>query len=375
MVRRRIPHFLIALMVLSAWVPASAQSSGKTASPTAVAASAAAEPAAVAVIPKNPTDLMVLASKTNGLAGLNDRPWHMKAMYQTFDADGKPEHLGIFEEWWAGTKQYKVSYSSPDFQQTIYENGTTRLSTGDGGWPPMQAEIVKEYLLQPLPSADFVAQPHYEVQHRKLGQVPLTCMQPGKLPPELAKDAAMQDAPAGVGPVLPTTCFSEGLAAVRVEIQENGLIALFNNIVQIDGHYAAKQIVITDGNTQFVSLNVMTLEFPASIPEAELTPPVTAVTDPPLSVKAGVMVGRRIGGDSVPYPKAAKSQHIEGLVLLSAVIDTKGSIADLRVIAGPKALRDAVVDAVKTWKYQPYLLNGKPVEVQTQINVIFTLGR
>jgi len=328
-----------------------------------------------AKMPKSPTDLMVLAAETNGLAGLDDRPWHVKATYQTFDADGKPEHLGIFEEWWAGPKRYKISYSSPDFQQTIYEDGVTQSRTGDVGWPPMQVEMVKNYLLQPLPSADFIGKARYKVENRKLGPMLLRCVQPGKLSPQLAQEAALQNKPAGVGTAIPTTCFNEGLAAARVEIEADELITLFNQIVQADGHYVAKQIVVEDGATQLASLHVMTLELPASIPEAELTPPATAVAAPPVPVNAEVFAGRRIGGDDVPYPMEAKSQHIEGLVLLSAVIDKQGSIADLKVIAGPKALRNAAVDAVKTWKYKPYLLDGKPTEVETQINVIFTLGR
>lgn len=48
--------------------------------------------------PTDPKGLMVLSAKTNGLAGLNGHAWHLKANYQTFDADGKPEQAGIYEE-------------------------------------------------------------------------------------------------------------------------------------------------------------------------------------------------------------------------------------------------------------------------------------
>jgi len=319
----------------------------------------AASPAAQtlpAPVPKDPKALMVLAAKVNGLAGLGAKPWHLKAMYQTFDADGKPEHLGIFEEWWVGPKKYKVSYSSPDFQQTIFVDGTARLSTGDGGWPAMQVTMAEKYLLQPLPSAEIIAQSRYEEHDRTLGRVLLKCVQS-----------------AGLSPWQPIICFNKGLASVRVAIPGEGLDALFGNTVQVDRHYVAKQVAFFDENTEIVSLHVMTLEFPASIPEAELMAPATAVTAPLPPVKSSVITGGRVVRASVPYPAAAKAQHIEGVVMLSVVIDKKGKIADLRVIAGPKALRDAALRDMRSRKFKPYLLNGKPVEVQTLMGVFFLL--
>ena len=51
-----------------------------------------------------------------------------------------------------------------------------------------------------------------------------------------------------------------------------------------------------------------------------------------------------------------------------------GSIENLQVVSGPAMLQQAALDAVKTWRYRPYLLNNEPVEVDTTVNVIFTLG-
>jgi protein TonB len=61
-------------------------------------------------------------------------------------------------------------------------------------------------------------------------------------------------------------------------------------------------------------------------------------------------------------------------VLLQAVISKDGSIEDLKVISGHPMLVPAAIDAVKQWKYKPYVLNGEPVVVDTQITVNFTLG-
>ena len=75
------------------------------------------------------------------------------------------------------------------------------------------------------------------------------------------------------------------------------------------------------------------------------------------------------------YPSIPKAAGIQGTVVLQATISKAGTIENLRVAGGPAMLQQAALDAVKTWRYRPYLLNGQPVEVETTINVIFTLTR
>jgi protein TonB len=67
--------------------------------------------------------------------------------------------------------------------------------------------------------------------------------------------------------------------------------------------------------------------------------------------------------------------RIEGTVVLEATISKSGTIENLRVASGPPLLQHAALDAVQNWRYRPYLLDGEPVEVETTINVIFTLSR
>jgi peptidyl-prolyl cis-trans isomerase A (cyclophilin A) len=81
-------------------------------------------------------------------------------------------------------------------------------------------------------------------------------------------------------------------------------------------------------------------------------------------------------GEAGPiYPPKAKAAGIQGTVVLHAVIDKTGKIADLQAISGPNELQQAAQDAVKRWKYRPYMKDGEPVEVETTINVIFTIAK
>jgi periplasmic protein TonB len=75
------------------------------------------------------------------------------------------------------------------------------------------------------------------------------------------------------------------------------------------------------------------------------------------------------------YPYLAKIAHIEGTVVLKAIISTDGTIQELRAINGHPFLIPAAEKAVERWRYQPTLLNEEPVEVETQIEVTFILGQ
>jgi periplasmic protein TonB len=75
------------------------------------------------------------------------------------------------------------------------------------------------------------------------------------------------------------------------------------------------------------------------------------------------------------YPPEAGRERIEGTVVLMAVIGTDGSVKDVQVESGPAALAQAAIDAVKQWRYRPYMLNGVPVEIDSRITINFTMSR
>lgn len=74
------------------------------------------------------------------------------------------------------------------------------------------------------------------------------------------------------------------------------------------------------------------------------------------------------------YPPMAKAARVSGTVVLSVHISEKGTVEELHVVSGPAMLQQAALDAVKTWRYRPFLVNGEPVKVETTVNVIFNLG-
>ena len=89
---------------------------------------------------------------------------------------------------------------------------------------------------------------------------------------------------------------------------------------------------------------------------------------------AGRLAGLLIRQVKPNYPPLARQARIQGTVVLQAVISKDGSIENLHLVSGHPMLAPAAIDAVKQWKYKPYFLNGEPVEVETTINVNFTLA-
>jgi protein TonB len=93
-----------------------------------------------------------------------------------------------------------------------------------------------------------------------------------------------------------------------------------------------------------------------------------------VTVSQGVAIGLLLFHPAPVYPAIAKAAHTSGTVVLAATIDHQGKIANLRVVSGPPLLREAALTAVQQWRYRPYFLNNQPVDVETTINVVFSLG-
>ncbi|MGC1450903.1 MAG: energy transducer TonB [Candidatus Sulfotelmatobacter sp.] len=106
---------------------------------------------------------------------------------------------------------------------------------------------------------------------------------------------------------------------------------------------------------------------------APLPAPAPASTVRPFRT-SNILAGSLVNRVQPEYPYAAKMAHVQGQVVLYAIISREGTIENLHVVTGHPLLVRAAIEAVSRWRYRPYILNGEPVEVETQIMVNFTLG-
>lgn len=130
-------------------------------------------------------------------------------------------------------------------------------------------------------------------------------------------------------------------------------------------------------------LNFFTNMNPTSgIPDALRTAPGSGPTvsaapaqpAEPMRVSKGVLAGMLLSPIRPVYPAIARAAGVTGSVVVEAVISRTGTIESLHVITGPEMLRSAALDAIRAARYQPFRLNGEPIEVQTTITVNFRLG-
>ena len=108
-------------------------------------------------------------------------------------------------------------------------------------------------------------------------------------------------------------------------------------------------------------------------------PTTVIMPKPPATIGHVVRTSRILEGNLIrrvqpSYPYPAKIAHVQGAVVLAAVISKAGTIENLHVLSGHPLLVPAAIDAVSQWRYRPYILNDEAVEVDTQITVNFVLG-
>ena len=112
---------------------------------------------------------------------------------------------------------------------------------------------------------------------------------------------------------------------------------------------------------------------PPPPPDASFTPHAP-VAGKPVRVSSGVEAGMAISMPTPVYPAEARAAKIQGVVVLHAIISKTGEVEDLAVVSGPPMLTASALDAVRQWRYKPYLLNGEPTAVETTITVNYALA-
>jgi TonB family protein len=109
-------------------------------------------------------------------------------------------------------------------------------------------------------------------------------------------------------------------------------------------------------------------------PPPLLPPSVATAIGGPQRIGAGVMVSKIVSQPPPVYPPLAKAARVQGTIRFDATIGTDGTVRNLQLLSGPPLLVQAAMTSVQQWVYEPTLLNGKPVEVITTIDVTFTLA-
>ena len=307
-------------------------------------------------MPSDPTELMLLAAKVNGLDRADIQPWHLKATFQSMGEDGTVKDKGTIEEFWAGPKKNRVTYTTTGVSQTFYQTELGRFRSGPEAGVPAFAVEALNAVVSPLPRLEDLQHEKFQKQDHEAGSTKLICLHGSNTLPTASYCIEADK------PVLRITSFGPSQTV-------NNKMAVFQ------GQHVPLEVGITLLGKTEVKAQVDTLEPLNTIEDSTFVPPPDAVPAPShQAIPAAVAQGRLIRKVPPQYPMLAMRARTSGTVVLQIVIDKQGHVRDLQAMSGPTVLRQAAIDAVRQWSYEPYLLYGEVVEVNTLVNVIFNLG-
>jgi len=159
----------------------------------------------------------------------------------------------------------------------------------------------------------------------------------------------------------------------NVEVIAKGFMQLLQQNVRVEpGKTVGMNLKLTVGAEN----TTLTVTGKPLAPAPPPPPVVVAAGKPgiPQRVSAGTMAGLAIAQPQPVYPVEAKADRVQGVVVLHARISKTGAIKNVQVVSGPPPLLVSAIDAVRQWKYKPYMLNGEPTAVDTTININFALN-
>ena len=112
---------------------------------------------------------------------------------------------------------------------------------------------------------------------------------------------------------------------------------------------------------------------PSPPPDKKPSAPEEAPSTPRIRMGGAVQAAKLINRVQPHYPETARQERVQGIVKMHAIIGKDGSVSHISDVRGICTLAESAVSAVRQWRYQPTLINGSPVEVDTQIQVVFSL--
>jgi TonB family protein len=313
-------------------------------------------------------DSTVVAERLHHIEALNRiddssiNPWHLKLSFQLMDAKGHPSEQGTIEEWWKSPSTYKVVFSSPSYSSTEIHAEDHLYRTKDRSSPPYLLDLVLQQVVHPLTDED-IRDGTPNLEKHDFGKIPLDCIMVGKAIKNLASP------PLGL---FPTYCLDRDKDILRASYNFGSQTVLRNNIGVFQKRMVPMDQLVQSDTKVVITVHVEELRGVALQESDFAATNLQKIDLSPTNVERSMMAGRAVSQPKPVYPDRARYDHVSGTVRLAAIIGTDGKIHSLKFISIPDPdLGIAAVRAVRQWRYQPFLLNGVPVDVQTEITVNF----
>jgi len=302
----------------------------------------------------------------------NLKPWHLKVNYQLDDEKGNPSEQGVFEYWWA----------APNVDRSTWRRGGSTHSewhTADGrhliqatGEPLGMYEYwLQSALLSPLPApGDLDPARSILVDDMPLTNSHSRCMM--VVPAEIS-EKALKTLPFGT---YPEYCVNKSLPILLGYYRFGTVLVKCLNTVHTQGKAMPREILMIDQSREILESNADPVDMIAATDPA-LMPPTDATQINSEVAQIDTATAQKLLEKKVTleYPEDAKGAHVQGKVILRALIGSDGTVQDVRLVSTPAAsLALSAFHSVSQWHYAPYRVNGKPTVVETTVEVDFTLA-
>jgi TonB family protein len=321
---------------------------------------------------EDPKSLLPAASKVNGLAGDDMKPWHLKASFDFLANSGQSTDRGTIEIRWAGPKMSKLIIRDASSTLTYIQTDEGMYREGELNERLALVMSLAGSFVRPLPYAQKSLQYLDISSHlRPVGSSELRCLTINQ-----KYNRRHEFDP-------PTVCLENDLPILRIcSYFEDPHEFFLNKISKFQGHYVPLEVTVGEGSSSELTAHVELLQNLESIDPAAFKPGAEAellirsqgVMVIPDGTLESVFLRHDLWFASHPrpeYPPEAKAANVHGTVKLRAWIGTDGHITSLYVIDGPPMLRQGALDAVWRWRFDPPMHNAVPVEVLAVIPVSF----
>ncbi|WP_433974078.1 energy transducer TonB [Tunturiibacter lichenicola] len=295
------------------------------------------------------------------------KPWHLKLSFQLFDVKGVATEKGAIEEWWGGPSSFKIDYTSPSYTATELHTKDGILRSRGAVVAPALLELALRQVVHPIQSAQDFAPSKPTLQQQDFGNVKTDCIM---LVQEVKN---ISNPPLGL---FPTYCLDRDNDRLRLSYDFGSQVLSRDRIGVFQERRVVSDQTIYEGSVKAITAHLETLQTMTVVAgDLDPSPDLEKVGVKPVSMEGVVTNGRKIGGDAPHYPPDSRKNHVSGSVVLAARIGGDGRIHSLRIISAPATdLAVASIAAVRTWTYTPYLLDGRPTDIETHITVNFNFG-
>ena len=329
-------------------------------------------------LPQDPTGVFTVVAITNDYSAL--KPGHLKATYQLYDDAGKPTDQGTYEYWWASKQVYRSTWTRGSATYTVWHTADGKVAYQGSSEALNYFEYRLEAALRlPLTSAGEVDPAKFRLDPHgftaSAGSV-VTCF---NTVPITSEEDKVQTFTVGSfhTSLFHTYCINTRVGLLLGIYSFGTQVVKFSNFKQIEGRYLAREVYFREDARNILSAKVDTIDT-LSPTDPALTPPQEAkpVTIDRVQLGADIAEGLLVKRVAPAYPQDAKDSHIQGKVVFQAIIGIDGRVRDLQLLSASSAsLANSAFWSVSQSQYKPYVRNGKPVEVETTVDVTYLPGQ